>query len=81
MDRDGDAEEARVEVAVVEGGAEVDGMVLVEDVGVEAGVHALTRAAYKENLVSGRGERAKDSHAPAEKDPPPPSKVCNVAAA
>ena len=48
----GDAKEARVGVAVVEGDAGFDPAVLVQDVGVEAGVHAFSGAAGGEGAAS-----------------------------
>lgn len=45
VDGCGYTEQTRVGVTVVEAGAKVDGVVSVQDVGVEAGVHPFTRSA------------------------------------
>ena len=52
--RGGDAEEAGVGVAVVEGDAGLDPAVLVQDVGVEAGVHAFSGAAGGEGASAAK---------------------------
>ena len=80
VDGDGEAEEARVEVAVVEGGTEVDGVVLIEDLGIQARVHSFAGTAC-EDTSSGVQIGKKGGNAPAEKLPPPPRRTCRVARA
>ena len=57
VDRSGYTKQTGIGIAVVEAGAKVDGVVAVQDVGVESGVHAFTRAAYSSARDTGMGMR------------------------
>lgn len=64
----------RVYVAVVEARTVVNRVVAVQHVGVQTSVHAFPWPAWNHQRTT-RGKL----HAPAEKLPPPPSNICNVA--